>query len=70
MLRKAEQEKSNQDNDLQERLRRRRKLNEDKLAAKQKEIEDEFVNLDIEQVVEQEKAADVAQELFEQEKAE
>jgi len=70
MLRKAEQEKNNQDNDLQERLRRRRKLNEDKLAAKQKEIEDEFVNLDIEQVVEQEKAADVAQELFEQEKAE
>lgn len=70
MLRKAEMEKSNQDDDLQERLRRRRKLNEDKLAAKQKEIEDEFVNLDIEQVVEQEKAADAAQEIFEQEKAE
>ena len=70
MLRKAEIEKSNQDNDLQERLRRRRKLNEDKLAAKQKEIEDEFENLDIEQVVEQEKAADAAQEIFEQEKAE
>ncbi len=70
MLRKAEMEKSNQDSDLQERLRRRRKLNEDKLAAKQKEIEDEFENLDIEQVVEQEKAADAAQEMLQQEKAE
>ena len=36
-------------------MRRRKELNEAKLAKKQAEIEDELVNLDIEQVVEQEK---------------
>lgn len=49
-------------------MRRRKELNEAKLAKKQAEIEDELVNLDIEQVVEQEKQADEAQEKMEQEK--
>jgi len=66
MMRKAELEKNGQNDDLQERLRRRRKLNEEKLAAKQLEIENELHDLDIEQVVEQEKAAEEAHDIAEQ----
>lgn len=43
-------------------------MNEAKLAKKQEEIESDLLNLDIEQVVEQEKAADEAQEMLDQEK--
>lgn len=46
---------------MQERLRKRRQANADKLAAKQAEIKDEFANMDIEQMYEQERAADDAQ---------
>lgn len=49
-------------------MRRRKELNDAKIAKKQAEIEDELVNLDIEQVVEQEKQADAAQDIMEQEK--
>lgn len=48
MLHQADSERRNQDEILQERLRRRKQLNEDKLRKKQAEIEDEFVNMDIE----------------------
>ena len=68
MMRDAEAAKQTQDNDLQERLRRRRQANEDKLAAKQAEIQDEFANMDIEQIYEQERAADAAQEQLVDEK--
>jgi len=68
VMRRAEQEKSNQDAELQERLRRRRQQNEDRLKAKRAEMEDELQNIDIEHVVEQEKAAEAAQEMLEQEK--
>jgi len=60
MLAQAEGERKNQDNSLQDRLRRRREANEAKLADKQAEIEDEFKNMDIEQMYEQERAADAA----------
>lgn len=69
MMQQAEQEKQQQGDGLQERLRKRRQLNAEKMKAKEAEIEDEFANMDIEQIVEQEKAADAAQEAMEQEKA-
>jgi hypothetical protein len=53
---------------LAEILRRRREANKKKLQAKQAEVEQEFNDMDIEQVVEQEKAADIAQEAVEKEK--
>jgi len=48
MLRDADAAKGKQDGDLQDRLARRRKANEDKLAAKQADIQEEFDNMDIE----------------------
>jgi len=45
---KAEMHKKNQDSDLQEKLRKRRQAKEDRLAAKQAELEDEVENMDIE----------------------
>lgn len=67
-MRQADKEKQKLNDSLEERLRRRREMNEAKLAKKQEEIESELLNLDIEQVVEQEKAADEAQEMLDQEK--
>jgi len=60
LLRQADLDKKKQNDSLEERLRKRKEAMEAKLAAKQAEVEDELHNLDIEQVVEQEKAADEA----------
>ena len=68
LMRQADLDKKKQNDSLDERLRKRKEAMEAKLAAKQAEVEDELHNLDIEQVVEQEKAADEAQEKLEQEK--
>jgi len=51
-LKQADKEKTQQENDLAEILRRRREANKKKLLTKQTEVEAEFQNLDIEQVVE------------------
>jgi len=53
-------EKNKQNDSLQERLRQRRKANEDKLAAKQADFQQEEANMDIVQIYEQERAADKA----------
>ena len=68
MMRQADLDKKKQNDSLEERLRKRKEANEARLAKKQAEIESELVNLDIEQVVEQEKAAEEAQERLEQDK--
>jgi hypothetical protein len=60
LMRQADLDKKKQNDSLDERLRKRKEAMEAKLAAKQAEVEDELHNLDIEQVVEQEKAADEA----------
>ena len=68
MMRQADLDKKKQNDSLEERLRKRKEANEARLAKKQAEIESELANLDIEQVVEQEKAAEEAQERHEQDK--
>ena len=60
VMRQAEMEKNKQNDSLQERLRQRRKANEDKLAAKQADFQQEEANMDIVQIYEQERAADKA----------
>lgn len=52
MMQQAESEKKKQGDSLQDRLRKRRELNANKLKVKEAEIEDEFANMDIEQIVE------------------
>lgn len=69
MMAQADQDKARQDKALADRLAKRRKAAEERLAAKENEIEEELANLDIEQVAEQEKAADAAQLAIEEEKA-
>lgn len=68
IMRQADQDKQKQNESLEERLRRRKEQNDARLAKKQAEYEDELANMDIEQIVEQEKAAEAAQEKRDQEK--
>jgi len=60
MMRQADMDKKKQNDSLEERLRKRKAANEARLAKKEREIEIDLINLDIEQVVEQEKAAEEA----------
>ena len=55
VLNQAEQDKKNANESLQDKLRRRKQANADKLAAKKAEFDHEMANMDIEQIVEQEK---------------
>lgn len=70
LLQAADDDKTKANDVIQERLRRRRELNEKKLRDKQAEFEDEIANMDIEQIVEQEKAADQAEAAMDEEKLE